>query len=102
MVSFIEGTLLISNTLLILFAIIYGVLIVKRRKREESSLWIYFLIASALYFLSELFTVLTDLFLLDVGVIKALLRISFGIIVLFAFLNKYSAIEAEHPHKKHH
>lgn len=101
MVSFIEGTLLISNTLLILFAIIYGVLIVKKKKREESSLWIYFLIASALFFLSELFTVLTDLFLLDVGIIKALLRISFGIVVLFAFLNKYSTID-EPSHKKHH
>ena len=101
MVSFIEGTLLISNTLLILFAIIYGVLIVKKKKREESSLWIYFLIASGLFFLSELFTVLTDLLLLDVGIIKALLRISFGIVVLFAFLNKYSTID-EPPHKKHH
>lgn len=102
MVSFIEGTLLISNTLLILFAIIYGVLIVKKRKREESSLWIYFLIASGLFFLSELYSVLTDLFGLDLGVIiKALLRISFGIVVLFAFLNKYSTID-EHPHKKHH
>ena len=101
MVSFIEGTLLISNTLLILFAIIYGVLIVKKKKREESSLWIYFLIASGLFFLAELFTVLTDLFLLDVGIIKAFLRISFGIVVLFAFLNKYSTIE-EPPHKKHH
>ena len=66
---------MISNTLLILFAIVYGVLIVKKKKREESSLWIYFLIASGLFFLSELFTVLTDLFLLDVGIIKALLRI---------------------------
>ena len=101
MVSFIEGTLLISNTLLILFAIIYGVLIVKKKKREESSLWIYFLIASALFFLSELFTVLTDLFLLDVGVIKALLRISFGVVVLFAFLSKYSTLELS-EHKKHH
>ena len=101
MVSFIEGTLLISNTLLILFAIIYGVLIVKRKKREESSLWIYFLIASGLFFLSELFTVLTDLFLLDVGIIKAILRISFVIVAVFAFLNKFSTIE-EPPHKKHH
>ena len=102
MVSFIEGTLLISNTLLILFAIIYGVLIVKKKKREESSLWIYFLIASALFFLSELFTVLTDLLGLEIGaIIKALLRISFGIVVLFAFLNKYSTID-EPPHKKHH
>ena len=99
MASFIEGTLLISNTLLILFAIIYGVLIVKKRKKEESSIWIYFLIASALFFLSELFTVLTDILNMDVGIIKALLRISFGIIILFAFLNKYSAIE--HPRKKH-
>ena len=96
MLNFIEGTLLISNTLLILLSIIYGILVVKKGKKEESSIWIYFIIASGLFCLSELFSVLSDLFYMNVGVLKALLRIGFGIVVLFAFLSKYSTLGKKH------
>jgi hypothetical protein len=100
MISFIEGTLLISNILLIFFSLIYGFLIVKRKKKEESSIWVYFLIASGIFFLSEMLTLLNELFRMDVGIIKALLRISFGVVILFAFLSKYSTMETHHR-KKH-
>jgi hypothetical protein len=98
MVNFIEGTLLISNILLIFFSIVYGFLIITKKQKEESSLWIYFLIASALFFLSELFSVASDLLSFDVGILKAVLRIGFGIVVLFAFLSKYSTLDE--PKKK--
>ncbi len=99
MINFIEGTLLISNVLLILFSILYGVLIVKKKQKEESSIWIYFVIASALFFLSELADVAISIFSIEIGVLKALLRIGFGIVVLFAFLSKYDSIEKKK--KKH-
>ncbi len=100
MLTYLEGTLLISNILLILFSIIYGVLIVKKKQKEESTIWIYFIIASGLFFLSELITILNELFIVEVGIIKAILRISFGIVILFAFLSKYNSME-ESGKKKH-
>ena len=92
--------MLISNILLILFSIIYGILIVKKKQQEESTIWIYFIIASGLFFLSELISVLNELFIVEVGLIKAVLRISFGIVILFAFLSKYNSME-ESGKKKH-
>jgi len=97
MYSFIEGTLLISNVLLIFFSVIYGVLILKEKKKEESRIWVYFLIASAIYFISELFSVLNEILYINTGLLKAFLRIAFGIVVLFAFLSKYSSL-----HKRNH
>ena len=100
MLTYIEGTLLISNFLLIFFSVIYGLLIVKKKHKEESTLWVYFLIASALFFISEFLDILTDLLgVVGVGLLKALIRISFGVVVLFAFLSKYNTIEE--AHKKH-
>jgi hypothetical protein len=93
MINFIEGTLLISNVLLILFSILYGILIVKKKQKEESDIWIYFVIASALFFLSELADVAISIFSIELGVLKALMRIGFGIVVLFAFLSKYDSID---------
>ena len=90
MASYIEGTLLISNILLILFSIIYGVLIVRKKHVEESHYWLYFLIACALFFLSELLEVIKEFVNIDVGIAKAILRISFGTVILLAFLTKYS------------
>jgi hypothetical protein len=98
MPNFIEGTLLISNVLLILFAIFYGVLIVKKKKKEESSIWLLFLVASSLFFISEIIGVLSDLnlILMNVGILKAFLRIGFGVVVLFAFLSKYNTMDEKH------
>ena len=97
MAGFIEGTLLISNVLLIFFSVVYGVLIVKEKKVEESKIWFYFLIACAIFFLSELLTVMDDVLNIETGLLKAILRIAFGIVILFAFLSKYSNMQK----KKH-
>jgi hypothetical protein len=100
MLSFIEGTLLISNILLILFSIIYGILIVKKKQKDESSIWIYFLVACGLFFLSELLGFASQIVSLNIGLISAVLRISFGIVVLFAFLSKYSSLSiSDSKHK---
>ena len=93
MVNFIEGTLLISNILLILVVLVYGFLIIKKHKKEESSIWVYFLIACSLYFLSELVTLLDKLMFMDITVVRGILRLSFGIIILFAFLSKYESLK---------
>ena len=93
MISFIEGTLLISNILLILFAIFYGMLIIKKQKKVESSIWIhYFIIACALFFMSELLSLIDEFSDIKVGVFKAILRICFGIVILFAFISEYDNI----------
>ena len=92
MIGFVEGTLLISNTLLILFSIVYGLLILKKKKKEESRVWTYFIIASALFFISELLTVATEILSFDVGITKAIVIVLFGITVLFAFLSKYNSL----------
>ena len=89
--------MLISNVLLILFSLVYGFLIIKEKKKEDSKIWMYFLAASGLFFLSELLSVLSDLFGINIGLVRAFLRIGFGIIVLFAFMSKYSSL---HPAKK--
>ncbi|NTV23784.1 MAG: hypothetical protein HGA85_05415 [Nanoarchaeota archaeon] len=91
MISFIEGTLLISNALLILLCIAYGFMILRKKKREESRIWLYFLIACGLYFTSELFSILETLLFMDVNLVKAGLRVCFGTIVLLAFITKYSS-----------
>ena len=75
MINFIEGTLLISNLLLILVVLVYGFLIIKKHKKEESSIWVYFLVACGLYFLSELTTLLDTLLFLDITMVKGLLRL---------------------------
>ena len=93
MVNFIQGTLLISNVLLILVVIVYALLIIKKRKKEDSAMWVYFLIACGFYFLSELTNLLDNFLFLNIGVIKAILRLSFGVVILFAFLSKYNAIK---------
>ncbi|MBN2367694.1 hypothetical protein JXC34_01650 [Candidatus Woesearchaeota archaeon] len=93
MIGFIEGTLLISNALLILFAIFYGILIIRREKKVESSIWIhYFIIACALFFMSELLSLIDEFSDINVGIFKALLRICFGTVILFAFVSEYSNV----------
>jgi len=93
MLSFLEGTLLISNSLLILFSLIYGFLIVKRKQKEESKIWIYFLIASGIFFISEMLTVLNELNYVEMSLFRSILRICFGIVILFAFISKYSSLD---------
>ena len=100
MVGFIEGTLLISNVLLILFAIFYGMLTLKKEKTANAVVWIhYFIVACALFFLSELLSILDEFLYLDVGLFKAVLRISFGIVILFAFISEYTGTQQKK--KKH-
>lgn len=91
MVNFFEGTLLISNILLILLAMVYGFLIVEKHKKEDSNIWVYFLIACSLFFISELLTFLKEFYMMELGLVKSMLQIFFGIIILLAFVTKYSA-----------
>jgi len=93
MQNFIEGTLLISNLLLLFFSIVYGFIIIKKKSKIESQMFVYFVMACALYFVSELLSVFDEIFFVDVGIMRGIVRLSFGVIVLFAFLSKYSRIE---------
>jgi hypothetical protein len=93
MLSFLQGTLLISNILLILLAIIYGFLIIKKKKQEESNIWIYFIIASALFFLSEIVSFFKEFYELNLGLFSSVLQIFYGIIILLAFITKYSSVQ---------
>ncbi|MBT3408353.1 hypothetical protein HOD20_09795 [archaeon] len=92
MFSFIQGTLIISNIILIFLAILYGFLIITKKKKDESIIWIYFIISCSLFFLAELVDFLSKLLFVDVGLIKSILRIMFGTIILLAFITKYSKI----------
>jgi hypothetical protein len=93
MIGFLEGTLLLSNILLILLAIVYALLIVKRHKRDDSNIWIYFLIACALFFISELLSFLNEFYFIEVGLIKNFLHVFFAIILLLAFITKYTTLQ---------
>jgi hypothetical protein len=93
MIPFWQGTLVISNIILIFLALIYGYLIIEKRKREESGIWIYFIIACALFFLTELVDFLSQLLFINAGMLKAFLQISFGIVMLLAFISKYAMLE---------
>ncbi|MBD3202670.1 hypothetical protein GF327_00105 [Candidatus Woesearchaeota archaeon] len=94
MKSFFEGTLIISNILLILLSIIYGYFIVKKKKTSESKIWIYFVIGSALFFISEIISFLNEFYNFRLDIIKSILQICFGILILFAFITKYHEMES--------
>ncbi|MBN2422751.1 hypothetical protein JXB41_05980 [Candidatus Woesearchaeota archaeon] len=99
MMTFIQGTLLISNILLIFLALVYGLLIIKKHKKEESNIWVYFIIGSGLFFISEILSFIKEFYNVNIGIVKSIVQISFGIIILLAFITKYSGIEPK-PRKK--
>ncbi|MBU0757697.1 MAG: hypothetical protein KKF44_06515 [Nanoarchaeota archaeon] len=99
MIDYLQGTLLISNILLILLAIIYGVMIVKKHTHADSTLWVYFMIACGLFFLSELMSFLGEFYRFDIGLLKGILNISFGFVVLLAFITKYSSMPGKQGKK---
>ena len=93
MVDYINGTLLISNILLIWSVVVYGFLIVKKKKKESSNIWLAFLIACALFFLSEFAELLSQFIFLEVSMVKSVLRLSFGAVILFAFISKLDSLK---------
>ena len=95
MISFTQGTLIISNIILIFLVIIYGYLIVEKKQKEESGIWIYFLIACALFFLSQLVDFFSQLLILDASIVKTGLQLLFVIVMLLGFITKYSSISSK-------
>lgn len=87
-----QGTLLISNILLILFCLIYGFLIIKKKVKEDSQVWLSFITACALFFISQLLNIYQEFFGTNTEIITAIINIFFTVVILYAFITKYDSL----------